>query len=199
MSKAALREKRRAERLAKRRRQRMILGGIIALALLLIAFFVWRDYQNKLQASATLTPTPTATPAGTQTPTGELYSIGVLDTSPPTPSANAITTDSGLVYEDLKVGDGAVAKNGDTVSVNYTGWLQDGTKFDSSLDRGQSFDFTLGARQVIAGWDEGVVGMRVNGTRLLVIPPSLGYGSTANGPIPANSTLIFEVQLVAIQ
>ena len=73
------------------------------------------------------------------------------------------------------------------------------TKFDSSLDRGQTFDFTLGAGGVIAGWDEGVVGMNVGGIRLLVIPPSLGYGATANGPIPANSTLTFEVQLVSIQ
>lgn len=90
-------------------------------------------------------------------------------------------------------------RNLHTLSVNYTGWLQDGTKFDSSIDRGQTYDFPLGAGQVIAGWDEGVVGMKVNGTRLLVIPPSLGYGSTPNGPIPANSTLIFEVQLVAIK
>jgi FKBP-type peptidyl-prolyl cis-trans isomerase len=199
MSKAAIREKRRLERIAKRRRQRTILGVIVVLAVLLIVFFVWRDYQNKLQASATLTPSPTNTSVSTQSSTGELYSIGVLDTSPPTPSANAITTASGLEYEDLKVGDGATAQNGDTVSVNYTGWLTDGTKFDSSIDRGQTFDFTLGARQVITGWDEGVVGMKVNGTRLLIIPPSLGYGSTANGSIPANSTLIFEVQLVAIK
>ncbi|NJD59729.1 MAG: FKBP-type peptidyl-prolyl cis-trans isomerase [Anaerolineae bacterium] len=97
------------------------------------------------------------------------------------------------------MGDGAAAKAGDTVSVNYTGWLEDGTKFDSSLDRGQTFDFPLGSGQVIPGWDEGVQGMQVNGTRLLVIPPTLGYGSQANGPIPANSTLIFEVQLVGIQ
>ena len=199
MSKAAIREKRRLERIAKRRRQRTILGVIVVLAVLLIVFFVWRDYQNKLQASATLTPSPTNTSVSTQSSTGELYSIGVLDTSPPTPSANAITTASGLEYEDLKVGDGATAQNGDTVSVNYTGWLTDGTKFDTSIDRGQTFDFTLGARQVITGWDEGVVGMKVNGTRLLIIPPSLGYGSTANGSIPANSTLIFEVQLVAIK
>lgn len=199
MSKAALREQRRAQRIARRNRQRMIIGAIILLVVILIAFFLWRDYQNNLQASITPTPTPTNTPVVTPGSTGELYSIGVLDTSPPTPSANAITAASGLIYEDLKVGDGAVAKNGDTVSVNYTGWLEDGTKFDSSIDRGQTFDFILGARQVITGWDEGVVGMRVNGTRLLVIPPSLGYGATANGPIPANSTLIFEVQLVAIK
>jgi hypothetical protein len=194
-----LREQRRAQRIARRNRQRMILGAIILLVVILIVFFVWRDYQNNLQASTTATPTPANTLVVTPGSTGGLYSIGVLDISPPTPSANAITNASGLIYEDLKVGDGAVAKNGDTVSVNYTGWLEDGTKFDSSLDRGQTFDFILGARQVITGWDEGVVGMRVNGTRLLVIPPSLGYGATESGPIPANSTLIFEVQLVAIK
>ena len=194
MSKAALREKRRAQRIARRNRQRIILGTIVLLIVILIAFFVWRDYQHNLQASITPTPTSTSTPVVTPGSTGELYSIGMLDTTPPTPSADANTSSSGLVSEDLKVGDGAVAKNGDTVSVNYTGWLENGTEFESS-----TYDFILGARQVITGWDEGVVGMRVNGTRLLVIPPSLGYGSTAHGPIPANSTLIFEVQLVAIK
>ncbi|OGO60105.1 MAG: peptidylprolyl isomerase [Chloroflexi bacterium RBG_19FT_COMBO_49_13] len=118
---------------------------------------------------------------------------------PPTPSAGAVTTASGLVYEDLQAGDGATAQSGNTVTVNYSGWLADGTKFDSSIDRGQTFDFTIGAGNVIAGWDEGVVGMRVNGTRLLVIPPSIGYGSSGNGSIPADATLTFEVQLVAIK
>jgi FKBP-type peptidyl-prolyl cis-trans isomerase FkpA len=193
MSKAALREQRRAQRIAKRNRQRLIIGAIALLIVVLIIFFAYRDYQSKLQAS--ITPTAVATSSSS---IGS-YPIGTLDTSPPTPSANAITTASGLVYEDLQVGDGATAKAGDSVSVNYTGWLQDGTKFDSSIDRGQTFDFSLGAGQVITGWDEGVVGMNVNGTRLLVIPPSLGYGATANGSIPANSTLIFEVQLVAIK
>jgi hypothetical protein len=193
MTKAALREQRRAQRIARRNRQRAIIGAIAFLVIVLIAFFVYRDYQNRLQAS--ITPTP----ASTSSSTGGSYPIGTLDTTPPTPSANAVTTASGLIYEDLLIGDGATAKAGDTVSVNYTGWLEDGTKFDSSIDRSQTFDFTLGSGQVIKGWDEGVAGMNVNGTRLLVIPPSLGYGSTANGSIPANSTLIFEVQLVAIK
>jgi FKBP-type peptidyl-prolyl cis-trans isomerase FkpA len=192
MTKAALREQRRAQRIARRNRQRLIIGAIAFLAIVLIAFFVYRDYQNRLQAS--ITPTPTSTSSAT----GGLYSIGKLDTTPPTPSANAVTTASGLVYEDLLVGDGATAKAGDAVTVNYTGWLADGTKFDSSIDRGQPSDFTLG--QVIQGWNEGVVGMRVNGTRLLVIPPSLAYGSTGSGSIiPPNATLTFEVQLVAIK
>jgi hypothetical protein len=177
MSKAALREQRRAQRIAKRNRQRTIIGIIAIMVLALIAFLVYRDYTTK----------------------SPKYPIGTLDTTPPTPSASAITTASGLTYEDLQVGDGATAKTGDSVTVNYTGWLEDGTKFDSSIDRGQTFDFTIGAGNVIVGWDEGVAGMRVNGARLLVIPPSLGYGSTANNSIPANSTLIFEVQLVAIK
>jgi hypothetical protein len=177
MSKAALREQRRAQRIAKRNRQRTIIGIIAILVLALIAFLVYRDFTTKSLK----------------------YPIGTLDTTPPTPSASAVTTASGLTYEDLQVGDGATAKTGDSVTVNYTGWLEDGTKFDSSIDSGQTFDFTIGAGNVIVGWDEGVAGMRVNGARLLVIPPSLGYGSTANSSIPANSTLIFEVQLVAIK
>jgi FKBP-type peptidyl-prolyl cis-trans isomerase len=189
MSKAALREQRRAQRIAKRNRQRVIIGVIIALVVIVVGYFVFKDYKTRSQA-ATATPTTTA---------NTTYPIGTLDTTPPAPTANAITTASGLIYEDLQVGDGATAKTGDTVSVNYTGWLADGTKFDSSLDRGQPFDFTLGAGQVIPGWDEGVTGMNVNGTRLLVIPPDLAYGSAGYPPtIPANATLTFEVQLVAI-
>jgi FKBP-type peptidyl-prolyl cis-trans isomerase len=190
MTKAALREQRRSQRIAKRNRQRGILAAIIIVAIVLIAFFAIRDYRTKTQAATTATPASASSGS---------YPIGTLDTTPPAPSAAAVTTASGLIYEDLQVGDGATAKAGDNVSVNYTGWLADGTKFDSSLDRGQTFDFTLGAGQVIPGWDEGVQGMNVNGTRLLVIPPSLGYGSTAQGPIPANSTLTFEVQLVGIK
>ena len=105
---------------------------------------------------------------------------------------------SNLVVEDLVVGTGAVAATGDTVTVHYVGTLTNGQKFDSSYDRGQPFTFRIGARQVIAGWEQGIPGMRVGGKRRLTIPPSLGYGSQANGPIPANSTLIFEVDLVAI-
>jgi FKBP-type peptidyl-prolyl cis-trans isomerase FkpA len=183
MSKAALREQRRAQRIAKRNRQRMIIGVIVALVLVLIAIFVYRDYTSKTQSSAQ---------------TGK-YPIGTLDSTPPTLGANAVTTASGLQYEDLQVGTGAAAKSGDSVTVNYTGWLTDGTKFDSSIDRGQTFDFTIGAGNVITGWDEGVQGMLVGGTRLMVIPSTLGYGANGYPPtIPANATLIFEVQLVSI-
>jgi peptidylprolyl isomerase/FKBP-type peptidyl-prolyl cis-trans isomerase FkpA len=101
---------------------------------------------------------------------------------------------------DEVVGTGAEAVSGKHVTVNYTGTLTDGTKFDSSLNPGRTpFDFNLGAGEVIAGWDQGVVGMKVGGKRKLTIPPSLGYGSQAQGPIPANSTLIFEVELFKVE
>jgi FKBP-type peptidyl-prolyl cis-trans isomerase len=107
-------------------------------------------------------------------------------------------TASGLAYQDTKVGTGATAAAGQNVSVHYTGWLPDGTKFDSSRDRNQPFDFKLGAGQVIRGWDEGVAGMKVGGRRLLVIPPDLAYGPSGSGPIPPNATLVFDVELLGI-
>ncbi len=111
-----------------------------------------------------------------------------------------ITTASGLKYIDLKVGDGAEAKKGQNVEVHYTGWLTDGKKFDSSLDRKQAFKFPLGAGKVIKGWDEGVAGMKVGGKRKLTIPPDLAYGASGFGNvIPANATLIFEVELLAVK
>ena len=109
------------------------------------------------------------------------------------------TTDSGLQIEEIKLGDGDSAAAGQFVSVHYTGWLTDGTKFDSSKDRNEPFDFPLGQRNVIAGWDEGVQGMRVGGVRKLTIPPQLGYGARgAGGVIPPNATLVFEVELLDI-
>lgn len=116
----------------------------------------------------------------------------------------ATTTPSGLIYDDTTIGDGAEARSGDDVSVHYTGWLQfggeRGRKFDSSKDRGEPFSFALGAGQVIKGWDEGVQGMKVGGTRVLTIPAALGYGARgAGGVIPPNATLIFEVELLGIE
>jgi FKBP-type peptidyl-prolyl cis-trans isomerase FkpA len=108
-------------------------------------------------------------------------------------------TASGLEIEDIKVGDGDTAAAGQHVTVHYTGWLTDGRKFDSSKDRGDPFDFPLGGRRVIAGWDEGVQGMRVGGVRKLTIPPELGYGARgAGGVIPPNATLVFEVELLGV-
>jgi len=111
---------------------------------------------------------------------------------------------NGLKYTDTKTGDGAAAAGGNKVSVHYTGWLYNngakGAKFDSSVDRGQPFQFTLGAHQVIAGWDEGVAGMKVGGKRTLIIPPELGYGARgAGGVIPPNATLMFGVELLGEQ
>ncbi len=110
---------------------------------------------------------------------------------------STITTASGLQYEEITIGTGATATAGNLVSVHYTGWLTDGTKFDSSKDRNEPFDFNLGAGQVIKGWDEGVQGMQVGGVRKLTIPAALGYGARgAGGVIPPNATLVFEVEFL---
>ncbi len=109
------------------------------------------------------------------------------------------TTESGLQIEEIKVGGGDTATSGQFVSVHYTGWLTNGTKFDSSKDRDEPFEFPLGQRTVIAGWDEGVQGMKIGGVRKLTIPPQLGYGARgAGGVIPPNATLVFEVELIDI-
>jgi FKBP-type peptidyl-prolyl cis-trans isomerase FkpA len=110
-----------------------------------------------------------------------------------------VTTASGLIIEDMVVGEGAEAAAGQHVTVHYTGWLTDGRKFDSSKDRNDPFAFALGARHVLAGWDEGVQGMKIGGTRKLTIPPDLGYGARgAGGVIPPNATLVFEVELLGL-
>jgi FKBP-type peptidyl-prolyl cis-trans isomerase len=110
-----------------------------------------------------------------------------------------VKSESGLVYEDVIEGSGAEAASGQHVTVHYTGWLTDGKKFDSSKDRNDPFQFHLGMRHVISGWDEGVLGMKVGGTRKLTIPPELGYGARgAGGVIPPNATLVFEVELLDV-
>jgi FKBP-type peptidyl-prolyl cis-trans isomerase FkpA len=112
---------------------------------------------------------------------------------------SSTTTPSGLVIEELVVGSGAAAATGQHVKVHYTGWLTNGTKFDSSHDRNDPFAFPLGHGHVIRGWDEGVAGMKVGGKRKLTIPPELGYGARgAGGVIPPNATLVFEVELLAV-
>ncbi len=118
----------------------------------------------------------------------------------PATSASAITTKDGLVIDDITVGSGAMAKPGDLIAANYLGTLQNGTKFDSSYDRGQPFQFQLGAGNVIKGWDQGIVGMKVGGKRKLIIPASLGYGANGAGSIiPPNATLVFLVELLAVK
>lgn len=109
-------------------------------------------------------------------------------------------TDSGLEIEEIECGDGEEAQSGDTLEVHYEGRLEDGSKFDASRDRGATFEFQLGAGQVIQGWDEGLVGMKIGGKRLLTIPPELGYGKSGSPPvIPPNATLVFEVELMDIK
>lgn len=142
---------------------------------------------------------------------GILVFLGYRSAGTGTPSDTATPIDQGaavgsvnldgeqLVIEDLTVGNGAEAKVGDKVTVHYTGALTDGTKFDSSLDRGEPFVFTVGAGQVIKGWDQGIPGMKEGGKRKLYIAPSLAYGETAVGSIPANSALIFEVELLKVE
>jgi peptidylprolyl isomerase len=129
-----------------------------------------------------------ASPAGTPVP------AGCVAGGP----EKEVTLDSGLKYADLLVCEGRAAQKGDTVSVNYVGMFTDGKEFDSSANAGRPFQFQLGAQQVIAGWDLGLVGMKVGSKRRLIIPPNLGYGSTGQGSIPPNATLVFDVELVSI-
>ena len=119
---------------------------------------------------------------------------------PAAPDFTAYASITGLQMEDLQVGTGAEAQTGNTVVVHYTGWLLDGTKFDSSIDRNDPFEFVLGAGEVIQGWDQGVVGMKVGGKRRLAIPPDMAYGTSgAGGVIPANAVLVFEVELLEVK
>lgn len=151
------------------------------------------------------------TPPSSSSPGAAAAATPCTATPAPTSSATPTTSDSfsdsvclttlpdGLRYGDLITGTGATPVSGQNVTVQYTGWLTNGTVFDSSRKQGRTpFSFPIGTGQVIKGWDEGVITMHVGGKRRLVIPPALGYGSSANGQIPANSTLVFEVELLSI-
>ncbi len=129
---------------------------------------------------------------------------GITAAATPTRAQTVMTTPSGLQIIDIKVGTGASPKTGQICVMHYTGWLYEngakGKKFDSSVDRGEPFEFPIGMHRVIAGWDEGVATMKVGGKRTLIIPPELGYGARgAGGVIPPNATLIFDVELLAIK
>jgi len=114
-------------------------------------------------------------------------------------SGGEVTTASGLKYVDEVIGSGASPKTGQSVTVNYTGTLENGTKFDSSFDQGKPFTFRIGRDPVIQGWEEGLMSMKVGGKRRLIVPPQLGYGSEGRPGIPPNATLIFEVELLGVQ
>jgi peptidylprolyl isomerase len=159
------------------------------------------DAKNAPSGAATVSTITTPTSAVSTAPDSTLSSD--LAAKPPTKKngSKVITTPSGLKYEEIKVGNGAKPKTGQIIQVHYTGTLENGTKFDSSRDRGQPFEFPIGAGQVIKGWDEGLSTMKVGGRRKLIIPSKLGYGpaGTPGGPIPPNATLIFDVELLGVQ
>jgi hypothetical protein len=168
--------------------RRILALGILAVALVLVAAC---GNDEDEEVTPAVTPVPAVTPASTTAPDAG---------GPPPVSAQPTVTASGLQIIEVEVGTGEEAQQGQTVSVHYTGWLADGTKFDSSLDRGQPLPFVLGVGEMIPGFDEGVAGMKVGGTRRLILPPDLAYGAEGRPPvIPPNAELTFDVQLVSVQ
>lgn len=189
-------------------------GILISLGVMLVCFVVLAIAQfsgSGQQAMAAVMTKPLPQVAVTTEVSGSINQSNPLVAEATIPDApatiagnnmteeNTISTASGLKYVELKEGDGASPTTGQTVVVHYTGTLEDGTKFDSSRDRGSPFQFKIGVGQVIKGWDEGVGTMKVGGRRKLIIPPDLGYGSRgAGGVIPPNATLVFDVELLKI-
>ncbi len=176
------RQREREQRQQRQRRQHLqqfsLVGILGVLVLGVIIFLVWRNAQSSQNAAPTSGPN-----------------------SPPQVNGKEVPLPGGLKYIDIKQGNGAEAKNGSNISVQYTGWLQsNGHKFDSSYDHGgQPFTLTIGQHQVIPGWEQGLIGIKAGGERRLIIPPALGYGSAQQQGIPANSTLIFDVKAESIQ
>lgn len=186
---------------------RLLIAGALAAALTFTACGDDDDNGNATPTRASQnTPSGQTTRPATQptfAPTSSLPSAAESDgNAPGIPelTGDIVTTDSGLRYIDEVVGTGDEAKEGSTASVHYTGWLTDGSKFDSSRDRGEPFAFTIGAQRVIAGWEEGVAGMKVGGKRRLIIPFELAYGASGRPPvIPPAAALIFDVELLGVQ
>lgn len=164
---------------------------LVATATLLLAAACGDD-------AADATPTPSGTPDATST-TARTVTPSPTARSGPIVLQSPTITPSGLRYQDIVVGSGATPQQGQRVTVHYTGYFTDGRKFDSSLDRSQPFTFVLGVGQVIAGWDEGIATMKVGGKRLLYIPAKLAYGSRGQGPIPPDTDLVFEVELLDVR
>jgi FKBP-type peptidyl-prolyl cis-trans isomerase len=166
--------------------------GIRFLAAALIAWLALAGCASSKSAKTSETAATTTTTTGAPGVTAQAAA--------PTSGPREVTLSGGLKYVDLKVGDGAIAENGMDVSVHYTGWLTDGTRFDGS-EGGQPLSFRLGSGQVIRGWEDGIRGMRVGGKRKLTIPPAMGYGDrgTPGGPIPPNATLVFDVELMGVR
>lgn len=151
-------------------REKLIIGSVFLIVVILLSGFAWQAGNKKQESNG-----------------------AAVKTMGPT------TQQTGLKIEDIKAGEGREVKKGDTVVMHYKGTLTDGTQFDSSYDRGEPFETVIGVGQVIAGWDEGVPGMKVGGKRRLTIPPEMGYGQRGSGPIPPNARLIFEVELLSIK
>lgn len=175
--------------------------GLGVAALIVVAVIVASLTGGGQGQSAVSQPTVSATVApANPTPTLPAQTPGVAPANPPEVAGEAVTTPSGLQYIDIQEGSGETPAVGDSVVVNYTGWLQsDGSKFDSSVERSEPFKFVLGVGNVIKGWDEGVATMKVGGKRRLIIPPELAYGAAGSPPtIPPNATLIFDVELIDI-
>jgi len=178
------------------------LGVIVACGLLLVVAQLSPGKNSAIADELTTTqPAVVAldTKANPIVDNTRLIAMNTGSDSEQTTGNDTVTTPSGLKYVEIKEGDGATPKTGQTVVVHYTGTLEDGTKFDSSRDRNQPFSFKLGVGQVIKGWDEGLSTMKVGGRRQLIIPPELGYGARgAGGVIPPNAKLIFDVELLRI-
>jgi peptidylprolyl isomerase len=174
----------------------------VAVAVVVVGFFSFGgnfiDMFNQAQDESAQAIGAANTNAPAQAPAANTADTNTTATSPAA-AVGVKTLAGGLMYQDVVVGTGAEAVDGATISVHYVGTLENGTKFDSSIDRGQPFEFKLGAGQVIQGWEKGFVGMKVGGKRKLLIPAAMAYGDRAVGPIPANSNLLFEVELLGVK
>ena len=171
---------------------------VVAVASLVVSLALSRAHSSEPQLvveGSSSSPTLPVLPEKTLSPLGSTNWAVPLTTKP-----SVITTKTGLKYEEVKIGTGVLAKAGKAVKVHYTGTLADGTKFDSSRDRGEPIAFPLGAGQVIPGWDEGIAGMKVGGKRKLTIPANLAYGENPppGAPIPPGATLLFDVELMDV-